>query len=69
MLIPFHKDSRFIVLSDFHRGNGATGDEIALPQGLGKPNLSLTERRFLEAGIGTRGVRRKDKADPPPNST
>ena len=32
-----------------------------LPQGLGKPNLSLTERRFLETGIGTRGVRRKDK--------
>ena len=28
------------------------------------PHLSLTERRFLEAGIGTRGVRRKDKADP-----
>ena len=64
MLIPFHKDSRFIVLSDCHRGNGAAGDEIALPQGLGKPNLSLTKRRFLETGIGTRGVRRKDKADP-----
>ncbi|MDI9569700.1 MAG: hypothetical protein QM278_03020 [Pseudomonadota bacterium] len=27
-------------------------------------NLSLTERRFLETGIGTRGVRRKDRADP-----
>jgi predicted phosphodiesterase len=27
-------------------------------------NLSLTERRFLETGIGTRGVRRKEKADP-----
>ena len=29
MLIPFHKDSRFIVLSDCHRGNGAAGDEFA----------------------------------------
>ena len=27
-------------------------------------NLSLTERRFLETGIGTLGVRRKHKADP-----
>ena len=56
--------SHFIVLSDCHRGNGAAGDEIALPQGLGKPNLSLTERRYLETGIGMRDVRRKDKADP-----
>ena len=28
------------------------------------PHFSLTERRFLETGIGTRGVRRKDKTDP-----
>jgi hypothetical protein len=27
-------------------------------------NLSLTERRFLESGIGTPGVRRKEKAEP-----
>jgi hypothetical protein len=27
-------------------------------------NLSLTERRLLETGIGSRGVRRKAKADP-----
>jgi predicted phosphodiesterase len=27
-------------------------------------NLSLTERRFLETGIGTPGVLRKDKAEP-----
>jgi hypothetical protein len=27
-------------------------------------NLSLTERRCLEAGVGTPGVRRKEKADP-----
>ena len=27
-------------------------------------NLSLTERRYLETGIATRGVRRKDKAEP-----
>ena len=27
-------------------------------------NLSLTERRFLESGVGTPGVRRKEKADP-----
>lgn len=27
-------------------------------------NLSLTERRCLESGIGTPGVRRKEKADP-----
>jgi hypothetical protein len=29
MLIPFHKDSRFIVLSDCHRGDGTAGDEFA----------------------------------------
>ena len=29
IMIPFHKDSRFIVLSDCHRGNGAAGDEFA----------------------------------------
>ena len=27
-------------------------------------NLSLTERRYLETGIATRGIRRKDKAEP-----
>jgi hypothetical protein len=27
-------------------------------------NLSLTERRLMETGIGSRGVRRKAKADP-----
>ena len=43
-------NAKYIVMSDCHRPVFA--------------NLSLTERRFLERGIGTRGVRRKDKADP-----
>jgi hypothetical protein len=33
-----------------------------------KQKKHLRERRFLETGIGTRGVRRKDKADPAPIS-
>jgi len=28
-MIPFHKDSKIIVLSDCHRGNGSAGDEFA----------------------------------------
>jgi len=28
-MIPFHKDSRFIVPSDCHRGDGSAGDEFA----------------------------------------
>ena len=43
-------NAKYIMMSDCHRPVFA--------------NLSLTERRFLETGIGTRGVRRKDKADP-----
>ena len=43
-------NAKYIMMSDCHRPVFA--------------NLSLTERRLLETGIDTRGVRRKDKADP-----
>jgi UDP-2,3-diacylglucosamine pyrophosphatase LpxH len=42
-------------------------DEIIIAGHTHRPvfaNLSLTERRFLESGVGTPGVRRKEKADP-----
>jgi hypothetical protein len=49
MLIPFHKDSRFIVLSDCHRGNGSAGDEICAADGCRTYPLSIT-RTVLETG-------------------